>query len=82
MKETSDNKPPKWGVLVGSKRKLRRILTGEPVAEDQSEILANDLLYGAPAIAEYTGLTTRQIYHQQGPLGLTRLRRASASSAK
>jgi hypothetical protein len=66
-------KRPRWGVLVGSKKRIRSILTGEPIVEDQSEILADDLLYGAPAIAEYTGLRERQVYHQQKAVGLKRL---------
>jgi len=32
-----------------------------------------DVLYGAPAIAAFTGLTVRQIYHQQANLGLGKL---------
>jgi hypothetical protein len=35
------------------------------------EKLADDILYGAPEIADYTGLTVRQVYHQQENLGLT-----------
>jgi hypothetical protein len=37
------------------------------------ERLADDLLHGAEEIAEYTGLTARQIYHQQKNLGLVHL---------
>jgi hypothetical protein len=37
------------------------------------EKLADDILYGAPEIADYTGLTVRQVYHQQENLGLTHL---------
>lgn len=32
--------------------------------------LADDLLQGADAIADYTGLTTRQVYHQRKNLPL------------
>jgi hypothetical protein len=66
-------KRPRWGVLVGSKKKLQEILRGESAVEDQSETLADDLLYGATAIAKYTGLRERQVYHQQKALGLKRL---------
>jgi hypothetical protein len=37
------------------------------------EKLADDMLYGAPEIADYTGLSIRQIYHQQANLGLGKL---------
>jgi hypothetical protein len=76
MKEISHRKPARWGTLVGSKKKLRQILTGETVAGTPDEPLANDLLYGAKPIAQFTGLTEGQVYHQQHALGLTRLRRA------
>jgi hypothetical protein len=76
MKEVSHKKPARWGTLVGSKKKLKRILTGEAVKESSDEPLANDLLFGATAISQYTGLTEGQVYHQQTALGLTRLRRA------
>ena len=71
MQEAS--KRPRWGVLVGSKKKIRSILTGQPIVEDRSETVADDLLYGAPAIAEYTGMRARQVYHHQKALGLKRL---------
>jgi hypothetical protein len=32
-----------------------------------------DVLYGAPAISKFTGLTVRQIYHQQANLELGKL---------
>jgi hypothetical protein len=38
-----------------------------------NERLADDLLRGAEEISEYTGLTIRQVYHQQKNLGLTHL---------
>jgi hypothetical protein len=76
MQKVSVKKPPRWGVLVGSKRKLRQILTGEVLPPAPNETLADDLLYGAPAISKETGLTEGQVYHQQKTLGLTRLRRA------
>jgi hypothetical protein len=76
MREVSRKKPARWGTLVGSKRKLRQILAGETIAEAPDEPLANDLLYGATKISEYTGLTEGQVYHQQQALRLTRLRRA------
>lgn len=41
--------------------------------QSQNEKLADDILYGAEAIADYTGLTVRQVYHQQDNLGLGRL---------
>jgi hypothetical protein len=70
---------PKWGILVASKRKLRGVLTGEKASspDQEDEILADDLIYGASAIAEYTGLTERQVYHQQVALGLIRLGRTA-----
>jgi hypothetical protein len=74
------NKRPKWGTLVASKTKLRRILTGEPIKEEPSKNLKSDLLYGAPAISKYTGLTERQVYHQQKALGLVRLGRATEAA--
>ena len=37
------------------------------------EKLADDLLKGAPEIADYTGLTPRQVYYQQENLGLKHL---------
>jgi hypothetical protein len=37
------------------------------------DTIADDILQGAEAIAEYTGLTKRQVYHQQENLGLTHL---------
>jgi hypothetical protein len=40
---------------------------------EKAEPLAVDLLYGAPAIAAFTGLSIRQIYHQQANLGLGKL---------
>jgi hypothetical protein len=38
-----------------------------------NEKLADDLLKSAEEIAEYTGLTVRQVYHQSENLGLRRL---------
>jgi hypothetical protein len=40
---------------------------------DENEKLADDLLKGAPAISDFTGLTVRQVYHQQDNLGLKHL---------
>jgi hypothetical protein len=60
-----------WGVLVGSKRRLRKILTGEESPPPNN--LAEDMLYGAQAVADFTGLNERQVYHKQKALGLTRL---------
>jgi hypothetical protein len=40
---------------------------------EKNERLADDLLCGAEEIAEWTGLTPRQVYHQQRNLGLTHL---------
>ena len=73
-------KRPRWGVLVGSKKKIKNILTGEPIVEDRSGTVADDLLYGAPAIAEYTGMRERQVYHHQKALGLKRLGSPEAAS--
>ena len=39
----------------------------------KDEKLADDILYGAPAIAKFVGLTERQIYHQQRNLQLKKL---------
>jgi hypothetical protein len=76
----SNKKLAKWGTLVGSKTKLRRILTGEPIKEAPYQNLKSDLLYGAPAISAYTGLTERQVYHQQKALGLVRLGRTNEAA--
>jgi hypothetical protein len=38
-----------------------------------NEKLADDLLFGAEQIAQYLGLTPRQVYHQQQRLGLIHL---------
>jgi hypothetical protein len=75
MPTDSGKKPPKWGVLVGSKKKLRQVLTGEISSKEESETLADDLLYGAQAIAAFSGLTPAQVYHQQKALQLVRLGR-------
>jgi hypothetical protein len=40
-------------------------------AKDQK--LADDVLYGASAIAQFTGLSERQVYHQQKNLQLAHL---------
>jgi len=61
-----------WRLLVGSKRELRRRLTGE-IIEGEVENLADDLLYGAEAVSKFTGLTLRQVYHQKDALGLRQL---------
>jgi hypothetical protein len=37
------------------------------------ERLADDILKGAPEIADHTGLTPRQVYHQKENLGLKHL---------
>jgi hypothetical protein len=79
MPTVPSKKPPKWGVLVGSKRKLRAVLTGEPPPKEESETLADDLLYGAIAISRETGLTVAQVYHQQKVLQLVRLGRKDAA---
>jgi hypothetical protein len=75
--------PNKWGVLVGSKRKLRQILLGEAADAEQvpDEKLADDLLYGAKPIADFTGLSVRQVYHQKDKLGLRPLGAAPTSEA-
>ena len=41
--------------------------------DEKDEKLADDLLYGATTIADFTGLTERQVYHQQKNSGLTHL---------
>lgn len=41
--------------------------------DEKDETLAGDLLFGAGPIAKFTGLTERQVYHQQENLGLTHL---------
>jgi hypothetical protein len=70
---TSSNKTPKWGILVGSKRKLTEVLTGEVLPRKEGELLRDDLLIGARANADFTGLTESQIYHKQSALGIVRL---------
>jgi hypothetical protein len=47
-------KKAKSGILVASKRKLTEILTGEILPKKEKESLADDLLFGAQRIAEYT----------------------------
>jgi hypothetical protein len=74
------NKKPRWGILVGSKRKLTEILTGEVPPKAENETLADDLLFGASAISEFTGLTAPQVYHQKKALGLVRLGRTSEAA--
>ena len=74
-------KLPRWGILVGSKRKLTEILTGEVLARKEGESLKDDLLYGAAANAAFTGLTIPQIYHQQARLGIVRLGRTDDNAA-
>jgi hypothetical protein len=66
-----------WRVLVGSKRELRRRLTGQ-IIQGEIENLKDDLLYGAQAVSKFTGLTFRQVYHQKGALGLRALGDAAA----
>jgi hypothetical protein len=62
-----------WAPLVGSKRRLTEILTGEVLPKNPDEKLADDLLIGAPAISDYTGLKERAVYHKARALGLRRL---------
>lgn len=62
-----------WGLLIGSKRKLTEILTGEILPKNPDEKLADDLLPGAEAIAAYTGLKVRTVYHKADVLQLKRL---------
>ena len=40
---------------------------------EENETLADDMLYGAQEITNYTRLTVRQVYHQQKNLGLKHL---------
>jgi hypothetical protein len=40
---------------------------------EDDEKLADDMLYGAQAIADFLGLNPRQVYHQQRELGLAHL---------
>jgi hypothetical protein len=40
---------------------------------EETEKVADDILYGAEAIAEYTGLSPRQVYYQAPNLKLKRL---------
>jgi hypothetical protein len=49
---------------------------------DENEKLADDLLFGAQAIADYTGLDPRQVYHQQKNLGLGHLGAVLTGSKK
>ena len=76
-----NKKSPRWGILVGSKRKLTEVLTGEILPRREGESLKDDLLYGAKANAAYTGLTEAQIYHQQKHLGIVRLGRTDDDAA-
>jgi hypothetical protein len=61
-----------WRLLVGSKRELRRRLTGE-IIQSENQNLAGDLLVGAGAVSRFTGLSVRQVYHQKSALGLRQL---------
>jgi hypothetical protein len=65
--------------LVGSKRNLRKVLTGEDCPPPPN--LADDLLYGAENIAKFAGLNPRQVYHQADALGLKRLGRPDEAAA-
>jgi hypothetical protein len=42
-------------------------------AKAKDEKLSDDVLFGAPAIAAYVGLSERQVYHQQKNLQLRKL---------
>jgi len=66
-----------WRLLIGSKRELKRRLTGE-VIEGELENLSDDLLIGAKAVADFTGLSIRQVYHQKVALGLRQLGEATS----
>ena len=66
-----------WRLLIGSKRELRRRLTGEAV-KGEVENLADDLLIGAKAVSDFTGLSIRQVYHQKDALGLRQLGEATS----
>jgi hypothetical protein len=78
---TSSKKPPKWGILVGSKRKLTEVLTGEVLPRKEGESLKVALRIGARANADFTDLTEAQIYQKQAWLGITRLGRAKKDVA-
>lgn len=43
------------------------------MSDKNDEKPADDLLYGAQAISDETGLSVRQVYHQQKNLGLAHL---------
>jgi hypothetical protein len=62
-----------WALLIGSKRKLTEILTGQVLPKNPDERLADDILPGAKAIADFTGLKERTIYHKADALQLKRL---------
>jgi hypothetical protein len=66
-----------WRLLIGSKRELRRRLTGEAI-KGEVESLADDLLIGAKAVSDFTGLSIRQVYHQKDALGLRQLGEATS----
>jgi hypothetical protein len=66
-----------WRLLIGSKRELRRRLTGEAI-KGEVENLADDLLIGAKAVSDFTGLSIRQVYHQKDALGLRQLGEATS----
>jgi hypothetical protein len=73
MKHHVPEKKRTWGLLIGSKRKLTEILTGEVLPKNPDEKLADDLLPGAKAIANFTGLKERTVYHKAAALQLKRL---------
>jgi hypothetical protein len=66
-----------WRLLIGSKRELRRRLTGETI-KGEVENLSDDLLIGAKAVSDFTGLSIRQVYHQRRALGLRQLGEATS----
>jgi hypothetical protein len=63
--------PNKWALLIGSKRKITQVLTGEVLPPP--ERLADDVLKGATAISEWSGLTVSQVYNKKVVLGLRSL---------
>jgi hypothetical protein len=63
--------PHKWAMLTGSKRRVTQALTGEMLPPPApGEPIASDVLIGAAAVAEFTGLTRAQVYYLKDRLGL------------
>jgi hypothetical protein len=74
--------PNKWAPLHGSRRRIRKEMTGEELpAPALDEPLAHDLLSGAAAIAAFVGKPVAWVYHNRHRLGLKTLGGRTPESA-